>query len=67
MYASTWIKDIEKVKKIIIESREVADNISLIDSYGAITPLEMRDFFIKMKKLKQILMVFIFITIVILH
>ena len=52
MYASTWIKDIEKVKKIIIESREVADNISLIDSYGAITPLEMRDFFIKMKKLK---------------
>ena len=48
MYASTWIKDIEKLK-IIIESREVADNISLIDSYGAITPLEMRDFFIKMK------------------
>ena len=51
MYASTWIKDIEKVKKIIVESREVADNISLM-IVMVLSPLEMRDFFIKMKKLK---------------
>ena len=52
MYASTWINDLRNVKKIINESRKAADNISLIDSYGAITPLEMIDFFTKVKKLR---------------
>ena len=52
MYASTWIKNLENVKKIINESRKAADNISLIDSYGAITPLEMKNFFTMIKKLR---------------
>jgi 4-hydroxy 2-oxovalerate aldolase len=41
MYASKWIHDLEFVKKILKKSYLAADHVSLVDSYGAISPIEI--------------------------